>query len=126
MSSRDVSSDEIYCAPIAVQRSARGLGWRLLEYTYVLNPCNKSAIAPSNPTGPAPKTTALWQYCDALPGSTGHAHGNRDWTCHNCSMPFSAMVSGSTNSATSRILAGTTFIYFASSTTYSVINPCRP
>ena len=41
-------------------------------------------------------------------------------------MPFSAMVSGSTSTATSRRRRGTGFMLSASSTTYSAMKPCAP
>src|SRR5438034_1643252 len=82
-------------------------------------------MAPSRPTGPAPRTTARWQALRGLPGSTAHAHGSRCCTWSTCMSAFSAIVSGSTRTATSRSAGGTRCIQRSSSTTVSVMKPCR-
>ncbi len=45
---------------------------------------------------------------------------------HTWMSAFSAMVSGSTRTPTSRRWAGTTYMNRSSSTTRSVMKPCRP
>ena len=48
--------------------------------------------------------------CRALARRRRHAHGRRCWTCPTCVSAFSAMVSGSTSTPTSRSARGTTFM----------------
>ena len=74
-------------------------------------------MAPSSPTGPAPSTTARCGFAE-------NSHGSRLCTFTVSSSAFSAIVSGSTNTPTPRIAAGTAFRYRSSSTTRSVMKPC--
>ena len=100
----------------ALRQSAFALDAVLLELAYTAGPLliaaaialHSSMAAMAVVSSPLPSSSmSNTSMPRGLPGSMGHAHGSRCWTCQICASAFSAMVSGSTSTAASRSALGT-------------------